>query len=206
MPAKIFPRRHCKNCNKLYEKNRPNKMFCSHDCKEEFRKFGSAYGPLKEHLTKLIAKHAAGEAAAQFAAYVAAKDFRRTLAAAGFIHRSMIKKRPAGMKPEALHAQILLLGSFSRRLLSRVTRLEARLGIVEASAGYAGEAQPPQPDSGAAPPGNPQLPAASPQLAPAVALAATLPPPTPVDHSAPAQRAESALPKTRRRLSKPKTD
>lgn len=33
---------------------KPNRKFCSDDCKNEYNRFGAAYGPLKDKLTKLI--------------------------------------------------------------------------------------------------------------------------------------------------------
>jgi hypothetical protein len=92
---KKFTRRRCDNCGKFYLKTRDNKKYCSLQCKDEFNRHGSAFGPLKDYLTKLIKKESKEAAAAQFAAYVAGKDFRRQLAAAGFIHRSMIRPKPA---------------------------------------------------------------------------------------------------------------
>ena len=46
----------CLNCFKLYVDESPNqrKKFCSKQCKEEFRSHGSAFGPLKAKLEKLV--------------------------------------------------------------------------------------------------------------------------------------------------------
>jgi hypothetical protein len=111
-------RRHaCLNDGKLYWKTRPNKKFCSRKCKEEFNRYGSAFGPLRDWLTKLIEKNAKGEAVRQFTAYLSSKDFRRELAAAGFIHRSQLKPKPAELTVEFLRESVF-------RLMARVERFE----------------------------------------------------------------------------------
>jgi hypothetical protein len=119
-----FPRRRCANCNKFFLKIRKNKRFCSRGCKTEFARYGSAFGPLKDYLTKLIESASGGEAEKQFAAYVAGKDFRRQLAAAGFIHRSMLEPRKPALTPDGLQSQITITGRLMRELESRVKELE----------------------------------------------------------------------------------
>jgi hypothetical protein len=95
-----FPKARCKNCPKFFPKTRPNREFCSQDCKDEFNRHGSAFGPLRERLTKLIEKASKEEAARQFAGVwpaatnllTTSPEFIRALKAAGFIHRSQLKK------------------------------------------------------------------------------------------------------------------
>ena len=52
---KKFPRKHCRNCNKLFPMTRPNRGFCSTKCVREFHQNGgNAFGPLKIRLEKLV--------------------------------------------------------------------------------------------------------------------------------------------------------
>jgi len=46
----------CANCFKMYVDESPNqiKKFCGDQCKKEFHAHGSAYGPLKVRLEKLV--------------------------------------------------------------------------------------------------------------------------------------------------------
>jgi hypothetical protein len=121
-------RRPCKNCDKKFNKIRPNHIFCSAECKDEYRRYGSAFGPLKQFLIKLIEKSAGERAAAataeQFAAYVTGKGFRRHLVDSGFVHRSMLRKRPTHLSATALRASI--------------RELEARLATAEHHATHIG--------------------------------------------------------------------
>jgi hypothetical protein len=97
-----FPKSRCKNCPKFFPKTRPNREFCSEDCKNEYNRNGSAFGPLRERLTKLIERRTKEETAARFedaykaTALLLAGDasFIRALRAHGFIHRSDLKKPP----------------------------------------------------------------------------------------------------------------
>lgn len=52
--AKTLGRKRCENCPKFFEKKRSWQRFCSKECKNQFNKNGSAYGKLKDTLTKLI--------------------------------------------------------------------------------------------------------------------------------------------------------
>ena len=116
---KKFPRRRCDNDGKWYLKTRKNKRFCSKACKDEYNRYGSAFGPLRDYLTKLIGKASKEEVARAFAAFVASKDFRRQLAAAGFIHRSMLRPRNREQASAGLQEQM-------RELAGRITALEQR--------------------------------------------------------------------------------
>lgn len=115
-PPKKYPRKRCANDGTLFFKTRKNKRFCCPECKDEYHRFGSAFGPLRDYLTKLIGIESKAQAAAQFTAYVQGKDFRRQLAAAGFIHRSMIQPRP-GPKPRELARSL-------EQLAARIVMLE----------------------------------------------------------------------------------
>lgn len=134
-PDQEFPRRHCHNCNAWYRKTRKNKRFCSKECKEEFRRYGSAFGPLKTWLTKLIEESSKGEAANQFTLYVEGRDFRRQLARAGFIHRSMLKQLPPELRPKALLAAAMMNGKLMAELSARVKTLE--LGLEKLAQSFA---------------------------------------------------------------------
>lgn len=43
------------NDGKLFDVTKPNRRFCSQSCKDEYHRHGSAFGPLKERLEKLVA-------------------------------------------------------------------------------------------------------------------------------------------------------
>jgi hypothetical protein len=122
-----FPKQRCKNCPKFFPKTRRNRAFCSAQCKKEFHEHGSAFGPLKDRLTKLIEQHSKEEAANQFAHYVASEDFRRQLAAAGFIHRSQLKKRTPANTPEALRGSLDMTARQVRELEARLLSIEKQI-------------------------------------------------------------------------------
>jgi hypothetical protein len=63
-----FPRRRCANCNNFFLKTRKNKRFCKRECKNEFNRYGSAFGPLKDWLTKFIEQRAKEETVRRTAA------------------------------------------------------------------------------------------------------------------------------------------
>ncbi len=54
-PAKQ-KRKRCENCNKLFEPKKPWSKFCKDECRKEFHRYGSSYGPLKTGLHKAIDK------------------------------------------------------------------------------------------------------------------------------------------------------
>jgi hypothetical protein len=49
-----FRRVRCPNCDKKFEKTKPNRKFCSTQCKNEYARHGSAFGPLKTRITTMI--------------------------------------------------------------------------------------------------------------------------------------------------------
>jgi hypothetical protein len=52
---KKLPRKHCKNCNKLFPLSKPWREFCGDNCRKEFHaNGGNAFGPLKTRLEKLV--------------------------------------------------------------------------------------------------------------------------------------------------------
>jgi hypothetical protein len=54
-----FRQRRCGNCNILYQPVRNNQKFCTKNkgqCRKEFHRYGSSYGPLKTGLEKTIDK------------------------------------------------------------------------------------------------------------------------------------------------------
>jgi hypothetical protein len=58
-----FRQRRCGNCNVLYQPVRKNQKFCTKNkgqCRKEFHRYGSSYGPLKTGLEKTIDKKCAG--------------------------------------------------------------------------------------------------------------------------------------------------
>lgn len=134
--AKKIPRRRCLNCNGWFLKTRKNKKFCKPECQQEYNRYGSAFGPLKDYLTKLIATASKEEAAMQFAGYVAGKTFRRQIAAAGFIHRSMVKPKPPELTPEGLAGACEMLSRLIGEIAVRVTRLEQAQAAYSPGQGY----------------------------------------------------------------------
>jgi len=40
----------------MFPMTKPNRKFCTDNCKTEYNRYGAAYGPLRDKLTKLIAK------------------------------------------------------------------------------------------------------------------------------------------------------
>ena len=59
--AKTLGRKRCENCPKFFEKMRKWQRFCSKECKDQFHKNGSAYGKLRDTLTKLITREVASQ-------------------------------------------------------------------------------------------------------------------------------------------------
>ena len=62
MPAKNpakQKRKRCENCNKLFEPKKLWAKFCKDECRKEFHRYGSSYGPLKTGLHKAIDKQCA---------------------------------------------------------------------------------------------------------------------------------------------------
>lgn len=47
---KVYPKRRCKYCNRLFDLTKAHKKFCSFRCQRAFNKQGMALGPLKDKL------------------------------------------------------------------------------------------------------------------------------------------------------------
>lgn len=65
---KVYPRARCMNCPKFFAKTKPHKKFCCRACKDQFNKFGGAYGKLKEKLFAEIHKEVRERTAEQLSA------------------------------------------------------------------------------------------------------------------------------------------
>lgn len=89
--ARKFPRRRCDNCGKLYPQTKPHKRFCKGQCKKEFHQHGSAFGPLKQRIEKMITKEVGSRVAMEVARVIAMHVNAEALARAGFIHRSQLR-------------------------------------------------------------------------------------------------------------------
>lgn len=74
-----------------------NRRFCNVKCKNEYHQHGSAFGPLKHRLEKLVVK-LAGQAMS-----------KEAMMRSGFIHRSQLRKKPADQRAEELRDDITRL-------------------------------------------------------------------------------------------------
>lgn len=119
-----FPKKHCANCPKFFLQTKPTKRFCSDDCRKEFNRYGSSFGKLKDKLEKMIGKEAAAIVAREFGKYVAGKDFKRAMSAAGFIHRSQMIKRTPEQRPAALLRRLQAQAGLMQNLNQRLTSIE----------------------------------------------------------------------------------
>jgi hypothetical protein len=50
----VFPIKRCLNDNKQFRQVKKNKVFCCDACRREYNRFGSAFGPLREKLEKMV--------------------------------------------------------------------------------------------------------------------------------------------------------
>jgi hypothetical protein len=103
-PATL-PKRRCKNCPKFFPLTKPNRGFCSQQCKSQFHNYGSAYGTLKQTLENLILKRAREQAKAGFESYVK-NDLGTDLLRAGFLNRHRIEPKPRPLQAKQLRADI----------------------------------------------------------------------------------------------------
>lgn len=53
-PPKKFKRKRCRNCDALFPMTKPNREFCSDECRKQFHHFGCAFGPLEEKIRKMV--------------------------------------------------------------------------------------------------------------------------------------------------------
>ena len=100
-------RRRCRNCDALFPLTKPNRQFCKIECKNEYNRYGAAFGPLKAKLEKLVRKLVDAETARGWTSQVA------TLKAAGFVTREQL---PAGNVATELAQIRRLLKSFYARV------------------------------------------------------------------------------------------
>lgn len=126
-----FPKARCKNCPKFFPKTRPNREFCSQDCKDEYNRHGSAFGPLRERLTKLIEKTSKEEAARQFEAVwrtglTQCPELVTAMTGAGFIHRSQLKKTAPEKTAAALRGSLDVIARLVKELEQRLVFVERR--------------------------------------------------------------------------------
>jgi len=99
-PIPAWNKDRCDNCSKPFLKTKPHKRFCSVQCQKEYHRHGAAFGPLKDKLTKLIEQRTREHARTSYdhMRVTLVKElpddlaFREALAAAGFIHRSQLRR------------------------------------------------------------------------------------------------------------------
>lgn len=124
-----FPRRRCHNCGKLYPLTKPNRRFCSDtgpgNCKAEYNRYGSAFGPIRDYLEKEVQRRSKEAARIELNAFLASdQEFIQRLHAAGFIHRSQIKKHPIELTRLGLKGGLDMATRLLRELNARITALE----------------------------------------------------------------------------------
>ncbi len=59
--AKTLGKKRCENCPKFFDKKTKWQRFCSKECKDQYHNYGSAYGKLRDTLTKLITREVASQ-------------------------------------------------------------------------------------------------------------------------------------------------
>lgn len=119
-----LPKKHCLNCPKFFRLTKKTRRFCSDECRKEFHVYGSSFGKLKDKLTELIHAQSRDIVNTEFGRYVSGKDFKRAMAAAGFIHRSQIIKRQANTRPTSLLRQIQAQAGLIQNLNQRLASIE----------------------------------------------------------------------------------
>jgi hypothetical protein len=127
-------KKRCINCNDwitLSGRNTGNdakRKFCSELCKNEYNRFGSAYGPLKAKLEKVIREAVKAETpkavAPELKRIVHTEEFRELMHEAGFVHRSQIKRRPEELRAQALRDSI---ADLDKQLANTIEGLDRQL-------------------------------------------------------------------------------
>lgn len=56
-PKPKLKKKRCRNCDAKFQLTKPNRKFCSTNCKNEFARFGSAFGPLRTHIETMMTRH-----------------------------------------------------------------------------------------------------------------------------------------------------
>ena len=106
-----YKRKRCRNCDAKFPLTKPNRLFCSTACKNEYGRHGSAFGPLRVKLEKLVRKLVDADTKRGWTTQLA------TLKAAGFVMRDELPA--AGAAAELA------------QLARHVKSLSARLRLVE---------------------------------------------------------------------------
>lgn len=116
-----YKRKRCRNCDKKFPLTKPNRQFCTTACKNEYGRHGSAFGPLKIKLEKLVRKLVADESKRGWTTQLA------TLKAAGFVMRDELPAAGASLASQVVSLAELLAADQRtiRALYSRVRVLEA---------------------------------------------------------------------------------
>jgi len=116
-----YKRKCCRNCDKKFPVTKPNRMFCTTACKNEYGRHGSAFGPLRIKLEKLVRKLVAAETKTGSTTQIG------TLRAAGFVMRDELPAAGASLAKQVVSLAELLAADQRtiRALYSRVRVLEA---------------------------------------------------------------------------------
>lgn len=114
-PLTRYKRKRCENCDKKFPLTKPNRRFCTTACKNEYGRHGSAFGPLKIKLEKLVRKLVATEVKTGWTTQLA------TLRAAGFLMADDL--------PAAFAAKNVALETLTHQLKA----LYARVRVLEAA-------------------------------------------------------------------------
>jgi hypothetical protein len=116
-----YKRKRCRNCDAKFLLTKPNRLFCSTACKNEYGRHGSAFGPLRVKLEKLVRKLVEAETKRGWTAQLA------TLRAAGFVMRDEL---PAA--EGSLAARVVSLAHALRSIGARLRLVEFALGELTA--------------------------------------------------------------------------
>lgn len=142
IPTAKLPRKKCDNCDKPFPITRPGRRFCTTACRTEFHTHGSAFGPLRDKIQKLIEIETRQEVARQMDHFFRGnQQLRDAMAGSGFIHRSQLKKQPPEMTRAGLRGSIDTTGLLVKQMRAMIDLVAARLTALE---GVNRPAQPPR--------------------------------------------------------------
>jgi hypothetical protein len=99
---------------------RKNRRFCKRECKDQYHRYGSAFGPLRDWLQKHIERCSKENFDRKLREMLSSVEGRAAMKAAGFIHTSEL----GDYTGQQLIAQIEMLVSEMRGLTDRVTLIE----------------------------------------------------------------------------------
>ncbi|MBF6570486.1 MAG: hypothetical protein IVW54_16590 [Candidatus Binataceae bacterium] len=85
-PPKKLRRRRCLNDGVLFPMTRKNRRFCKRECKDEYHRYGSAFGPLRDWLQKRIDQASKANFDQKFLAMLKTGEGRAAMVTAGFVH------------------------------------------------------------------------------------------------------------------------